>query len=287
MMSQNDNETAQLLSALEWHLAHGADDLWESGPVDRTAIPSMTQVAQQMAQSETQAPTPQTPAKIIQQSEEKAAANVILGTHEAVAKAQKLANNCQSLEDLKQAIQDFDGLSVKQTASNMVFSDGNPDSDIMLIGEAPGADEDIQGKPFVGASGQLLDKILACIGLSRQSEVTDRAVYISNILNWRPPGNRTPTASEMAISLPFIKKHIELAKPKALILCGGVVAQTLLERKETISKLRGKFYDYDRGDGLAIPVMVTYHPAYLLRTPVQKRAVWMDMLMFQEKLENL
>jgi uracil-DNA glycosylase family 4 len=149
----------------------------------------------------------------------------------------------------------------------------------MLVGEAPGADEDRQGLPFVGVSGQLLDKILACIDLSRTAEDPAKAVYISNILNWRPPGNRTPSDSEVAISLPFIRRHIELVRPKCLILCGGVSAKALLGSGDSISRLRGKFHDV-----MGIPAIATYHPSYLLRTPAQKRAVWADMLMLKEKM---
>jgi DNA polymerase len=209
-----------------------------------------------------------------------------LGAAEAIVEAQKSAKICKNLEELQQAIADFDGLSVKKTATNMVFSDGDPQSDIMVIGEAPGADEDIQGKPFVGISGQLLDKILACIHLSRKPEAGQKSVYISNILNWRPPGNRTPTDSEISISLPFIEKHIELVKPKVVVLCGGVAGKSLLQRNDSISKLRGTFHDYQTTDGHQLKMIATYHPAYLLRTPAQKKAVWADMLMLQDYLEN-
>ena len=162
----------------------------------------------------------------------------------------------------------------------------------MLIGEAPGADEDRQGKPFVGVSGQLLDRILGCIGLSRRDDDPDKAVYISNILNWRPPGNRTPTQAEVDISLPFIERHIALIKPKAIILCGGVSAKGLLNNDSAISKLRGSFHDYRPiTEGIAenasvIPAVATYHPAYLLRTPSQKGLVWADMLMLRARLDE-
>ena len=164
----------------------------------------------------------------------------------------------------------------------------------MLVGEAPGADEDRQGKPFVGASGQLLDRILACIGLDRTQEDPLSSVYISNILNWRPPGNRTPNPAEIAVSLPFIERHIQLVKPKILILCGGVSAKALLGRDESISRLRKGWHDYrpqtaqlQNADAQPIPAIATYHPAYLLRTPAQKRAVWADMLSVQEKRNAL
>ena len=199
-----------------------------------------------------------------------------------IQQAEELAKNAQNLEDLKAAIQGFDGLSVKKTATQIVFADGNPNAKIMVVGEAPGADEDRQGKPFVGVSGQLLDKIFACIGLARDAEDAGKAIYISNILNWRPPGNRTPTAEEMTIAHPFIKRHIELIKPQYLILCGGVAAQTLLQSSESISRLRGRVHEMAGG----VKAIATYHPAFLLRTPLQKKKVWEDMLLLQDHLNG-
>ena len=273
-MAGNTAQNADFIQALQWHIDHGADDLWLDEPVDRTAMPDIPKmVAQEKAK----------PAPIAPIQDNSAPAADMMGAAEAIVEAQKLATACKNLDELKQVIQDFEGLSVKKTATNMVFSDGNPEAKIMLIGEAPGADEDIQGKPFVGMSGQLLDKILACINLSRDSDDIGKSVYISNILNWRPPGNRTPTQAEMDISMAFIKRHIELTNPDMLILCGGVAAKTILQSSETISKLRGKFHDYPCGERI-IPAMATYHPAYLLRTPAQKKAVWADMLMLQDKL---
>lgn len=273
-MAGNTAQKTDFIQALQWHIDHGADDLWLDAPVDRTAMPDIPRmVAKEKAK----------PAPIAPIQDNSAPAADMMGSAEAIVEAQKLAAGCQSLEELKTAIQNFEGLSVKKTATNMVFSDGNASAKIMLVGEAPGADEDIQGKPFVGLSGQLLDRILACINLSRESEDSSKSVYISNILNWRPPGNRTPTQAEMDISLAFIKRHIELINPDMLILCGGVSAKTLLQSSETISKLRGKFHDYQCGERI-IPAMATYHPAYLLRTPAQKKAVWADMLMLQDKL---
>lgn len=284
-MSQNNNKLAQenhaALAALKWHVDQDLADTVLEEPVDRTVPPDLSQINEKIEQVKPKlvsAPTEDTPA--------------VIGAAEAIVESKKLAAACTSLDELKQAIADFDGLSVKKTATNMVFSDGNPKADIMLIGEAPGADEDAQGKPFVGASGQLLDKILASIGLARDSEEIEKAVYISNILNWRPPGNRTPTAQEIEISLPFIEKHIELVSPKYLILCGAVPGKSLLNQKASISKLRGKFHEYqaisiqNSAQESKILALATYHPAYLLRTPAQKRAVWADMLMLQSQLNN-
>lgn len=267
------------LNALQWHIENGADEMLLDAPVDRTIMPELPKVPEQIKSP--------VAAKKILNFEETPPQEDIMGAAEAVIEAQKAANSCHTLEDLAKAIQEFNGLSLKKTATNMVFGDGNPQSKIMLIGEAPEGDDDIQGKPFVGASGQLLDKILACIDLGRKAEDLEKSVYMTNVLNWRPPGNRTPTKAEMDISRPFITRHIALVKPKILILCGGQGAQTLLQSADTISKLRGKFHDYTVEEGHTIPACVTYHPAYLLRTPAQKKAVWADMLMFQEQLESL
>ena len=243
--ANNTQDQASLVQALQWYIDHGVDELLLEEPVDRTVvIPDIPkkQTASKSSGSKT---------NVVGFREQATQANLdaaqsdnMMGAAQAVVEAQNLAQGCQTLEELKQAIMEFEGLSVRKTATNMVFADGNPKASVMLIGEAPGADEDVQGKPFVGISGQLLDRILACIDLDRSSEDPIRSVYISNILNWRTPGNRTPTQAEMDISLPFIERHIALAQPKLLILCGGVAAKTILKRSESISRLRGVFHDY-------------------------------------------
>ena len=255
-----------LKAALNWYLDHGVDEVLADLPVDHTAMPVIDRSeAAPMTASASVTPMP------------------LLGTNDMVAQAAELAASCTTLDELKQAIQDFDGLAVKKTATQIVFADGVPSAKIMVVGEAPGADEDRQGKPFVGVSGQLLDKILACINLSRTPEEGQQPVYISNILNWRPPGNRTPTDQEVQIALPFIQKHIYIINPDFLILSGGVAAKGLLNSAESISRLRGKFHEVRIGDRM-VHAIATYHPSYLLRTPSQKRAVWQDMLMLQERL---
>jgi len=174
----------------------------------------------------------------------------------------------------------FDMCDLKHSAMNTVFSDGNPESKIMLVGEAPGADEDKQGLPFVGQSGQLLDKALKTIKLDRTN------VYISNIIPWRPPGNRPPTNYEISICLPFIKKHIEIIQPEILVLVGGVSAKALLDTNEGILKLRGEWQEYRTESGKAIKTIATYHPAYLMRSPSQKALVWQDMLRIEDGLKK-
>ncbi|MBA4749936.1 MAG: uracil-DNA glycosylase [Alphaproteobacteria bacterium] len=189
---------------------------------------------------------------------------------------------CKTLEALKSLMLAFEGCDLKHTAKNTVFGQGVPSAPVMCVGEAPGADEDEQGLPFVGLSGQLLDKMLATIGLSRKENV-----YISNIIPWRPPGNRQPTPHETSLCLPFIERHIELVKPKFLVLLGGTSAKTLLREKDGILKVRGKWRAYTSpGLDRPIPCLPLYHPAYLLRSPGQKKTVWLDLLRLKEALDG-
>lgn len=198
------------------------------------------------------------------------------------ADARTLAKSCNSLEALASALLQFDGCPLKETAINLCFADGNPKAPIMLIGEAPGAQEDRQGKPFVGPSGQLLDRMLATIGLDRTK------VYITNVIYWRPPGNRSPTAAEIAICQPFLERQIELIQPKFLVFVGGIAARALLGRSEGVTKLRGRPFVYELPeDGREIPALVMFHPAYLLRQPGQKRFSWRDLLAVQENTKNI
>jgi DNA polymerase len=199
----------------------------------------------------------------------------------AALQAREIAQKANSLLELETAVRNFDGCAIKKTASKTVFCDGNVQSQVMIIGEAPGAPEDLQGIPFCGPSGQLLDRMLAAIGLDRTS------VYLSNTVFWRPPGNRQPTPEETSICLPFVEKHIALVKPKLLVLSGGIATTTLLKKDLSISRLRGKLYDY-QNEFLTqpIPTIVTFHPSYLLRTPTQKRLAWNDLLMINRFLTN-
>lgn len=188
--------------------------------------------------------------------------------------ARILADKCQTLAELREALEHFDGLSIKKTATNLVFADGNPKADIMAIGEAPGANEDEEGIPFCGASGKLLDLILASINLKRADNL-----YITNSIFWRPPGNRKPTPEENEVCLPFVEKHIALINPKLILLVGSTSASALLNSTETISRLRTKFYEYNNIYLKSpIPTAVIFHPSYLLRQPLQKKTVWFDLL---------
>ena len=195
-----------------------------------------------------------------------------------VAQARLVAAGCGSLAELEVALDRFEGCSLRQTATRLCFADGSPDARLMLIGEAPGAEEDRQGKPFVGPSGQLLDRMLAAVGLDRTS------VWITNIVFWRPPGNRPPTAGEIAVCQPFLERQIELLRPHRILFLGGAGARGLLDLTEGVTKLRGRPYLYRPAGGEPIPAAITFHPAYLLRQPLQKRLVWRDFLTLRRQL---
>ena len=198
--------------------------------------------------------------------------------------ARELAAKADTLPALRAAIESFNGCPLRSTARCTVFARGNPQAKVMVIGEAPGRDEDLHGEPFVGPSGRLLDRVFASIGLEAE------ALYLTNVVNWRPPGNRSPTQEELAVCLPFIERHIALVKPDLLILAGGIAAQTLLASSEGITKLRGKWAEYTLKDASGqatartIPALPTFHPAYLLKRPSEKRFAWQDMLALSQRL---
>ncbi|MGB8276826.1 MAG: uracil-DNA glycosylase [Methylovirgula sp.] len=198
--------------------------------------------------------------------------------------ASEAAASARTLEELREKLLAFEGCGLKTTATQLVFSDGNPKAEIMIVGEAPGADEDRIGKPFVGRAGQLLDKMLAAIGLDRTN------VYIANVVPWRPPGNRTPTPLETSACLPFIRRQIELVHPKILVCLGAASTQTLLGTKDGIMRLRGRWFDYDLGnnlEGAKIPAIAMLHPAYLLRQPGHKKFAWADLRALAKKMKAL
>jgi uracil-DNA glycosylase len=190
-----------------------------------------------------------------------------------------LACAVQNLDELRAAIAAFDGLSIKKTATQMVFADGNPKARVMVLGEAPGAEEDRSGQPFVGPAGQLLDKMLAAIQLDRQQ------VFISNVVHYRPPNNRPPSPDEIVLSLPFVLRMVELVRPEFLVCLGGVALKALFDTKDGIMKLRGTWRDLPLPDGTAIPTLLTYHPAFLLRTPSYKREAWADLQSLRARLD--
>jgi DNA polymerase len=198
-----------------------------------------------------------------------------------VARARELALEARTLDELREQLAAFDGCNLKFTAKNLVFADGNPEADLMFVGEAPGRDEDIEGLPFVGRSGQLLNRMLAAIGRDRQS------AYIANVIPWRPPGNRTPTPIETEICRPFIERQIELVAPKVLVTLGNPSTKTLLNTQTGIMRMRGNWQEHRTPGGGVIPAMPTLHPAYLLRNPVAKKLAWRDFLEIRARLAAL
>jgi DNA polymerase len=196
----------------------------------------------------------------------------------AIAAARAAARTAPTLEALRALLEIFEGCALKSTATQLVFADGNPQARIMFVGEAPGRDEDIEGLPFVGRSGKLLDLMMKAIGLDRST------VYIANVIPWRPPGNRTPTPQETQICLPFVQRQIELVNPDILVTLGNPSTQTLLQTRDGIMKSRGRWVDYDTGTR-KIKALATFHPAYLLRSPSYKRMTWMDLRSIAKALD--
>jgi uracil-DNA glycosylase len=261
-----------IAALLRWYVDQGLDEAIGEEAVDRFATPPPAPVAP--AAQPVRAPTPMRPPP--------PRAPVPLESPQLVEDARALAERCTSLAELEAAVRAFEGCALKRTAKNTVFADGTPGAPVMIVGEAPGGDEDRLGKPFVGVSGQLMDRMMEAIGLTRAG-----GFYITNILFWRPPGNRTPTLAEQAMCLAFTRRHIELAKPKLLVLAGGVAAKAVLDTTEGIMRLRGKWASYRLSDGTELPTMPTFHPAYLLRTPASKRQSWQDLLAIDKKLKEL
>jgi uracil-DNA glycosylase family 4 len=296
----------ELAALLAWQVAAGADEAILDSPVDRfqaaPPLPMLSEAAPPAAPGSFAAPprpappaaakpdSPAARAPAAPRSTQGLVTPAVVkpgaigpGTiNPAAVGARELAGAAQSLEELVEALAAFDGCALKKTATNLVFADGNPAARVMFVGEAPGADEDRAGKPFVGVSGQLLDRMVSWIGLDRTS------FYITNILFWRPPGNRTPTSDEVAACIPFVIRHIELVSPAVLVPVGGPATEALLHRRDGITKLHGRWFDY-QSPGLAhpIPTFPIFHPAFLLRSPAQKRAAWRDLLTLRQKLGSL
>lgn len=261
----------EMVAALDWYRAAGIDLAVAENPVDRFALS-----AQPPASVARPTVKPALPQRAPERPAPTTGAIPMPGDGDP-ADARALAATANTLEELKGLLDTYEGCGLRLRATNLVFADGNPDADIMLVGEAPGRDEDLQGKPFVGRSGQLLDRMLKSIGLDRNS------VYIANTVPWRPPGNRTPAPSEVAVCLPFLYRQIELVAPKILIALGGASASTLFETDTGITRLRGQWRDLTIGSH-TMRAMATLHPAYLLRQPVAKRLAWQDLLAIKRAL---
>ena len=273
---------------LDWYLVAGVDETVGEAPVDRYAAPEAVPDAPPGAPPGSTAAArgrpgfAEAPAAAPRIPQAPSVPTAPPSRNGAVQAAFDAATAAASLDDLRRALTDFDGCPLKKTATNLVFTDGNPKARIILVGEGPGAEEDRQGLPFVGPSGQLLDRMLASIGLDRTNAL------ISNIVFWRPPGNRNPTTTEIATCLPFVERLIELVDPEIVVALGGPAAKTLLGKSEGVGRLRGRWFSYST-PGMPRPAKATavYHPAYLLRTPAQKRNTWRDLLGIKEKLDSL
>jgi len=268
-----------LKALLDFHVEAGVDLALDETPHNRFAEPKAEPARAPgpgpQGQPSRTAPSPASPPP--PRALPKAAASA---PDEVALMAREQARHAQSLEELEMILAGFDGCALKFSAKNLAFADGNPEGRVMLVGEAPGADEDRIGKPFMGRSGQLLDRMLANIGLDRSQ------VYVANIVPWRPPGNRTPTPQEVAICKPFIARQIELASPEFLLCLGGPAAQNLLGLKDGILRTRGRWFPYKTEDGREIRALPTLHPAYLLRQPLQKRLGWRDFMALRRALDG-
>ena len=276
-MSLEPSEARRLL---KWLVDSGADEALADEPIDRYAVPKAAMVLEQPRTERASEParaaaSPSAPAPLPLRQ---APAQPITA---ATATARELAAACQSLEALRAAVEGFEGCALKTTAKSTVFSAGPADAPVMLIGEGPGREEDLEGLPFVGRSGQLLDRMLESIGLSRETNA-----YITNVIFWRPPGNRPPTAEEVAVCAPFLLRHIELKAPKVIVLLGATPLKHVLNTEEGITRARGRWGRYAVSGG-EIPALPTFHPAYLLRTPSAKRQAWQDLLSLKLKLREL
>jgi len=276
-------QRSQLSAALRWQLEAGADEAIGDAPIDRYTVSAKAAAAKAALKERPAAPPPAAPSPPPPPPQR--TPRPLASADAEAESAREIAAACTTLGALKAAVEAFDGCALKETATNTVFADGDPTSDVMFIGEAPGAEEDRQGLPFVGVSGQLLDRMIAYIGLTRGGTGRGGA-YISNMLFWRPPGNRNPTPAEIAACLPFVYRHIELAGPKVLVFVGGTSAKTMLETTTGIMRLRGRWHDFTLPNGITLPAMPTFHPAYLLRSPAGKREAWRDLLAIQAKLDH-
>lgn len=274
----------QPVEILQWYIEAGVEDAFDDVPRNyfATGIPvgeaAVVPVRIDVAD-------PEQGARLLRENITRQPVATIAPVHASLAasivEAATLAGAASTLEELKAAVCAFEGCSIKKTATNTVFADGNPKSRLMLIGEAPGADEDIKGIPFCGVSGKLLDKMLAAIGCDRTN------YYITNTLFWRPPGNRQPNPEEIAMCKPFLEKHIDLIDPELIVLVGGVAAKALLATEQGITRLRGKNYTYKTPyKDKVYKVAIIYHPSYLLRQPGNKRVTWQDLLAIKNVMGN-
>ncbi|CAM1641316.1 uracil-DNA glycosylase [Bartonella apihabitans] len=274
-MSERSNGTISYEELLGFYSEAGVDTPLDDKPIDR--FKQSAEIIKQVAAARETA-VPQERANV--RHTPRHAPPQRISVEGQVATANELARNAKNLDELFEALKSFNGCTLKLTAKNTCFADGTPHSKLMLVGEAPGREEDLQGIPFVGRSGMLLNRILAAIGLKRED------VYIANTIPWRPPGNRTPTPMETELCRPFIERQIELSAPEILVALGGPAMQVLTGVKNGIIRTRGQWLSHKLENGKTIPVMPTFHPAYLLRTPSQKKLAWADFLEIRNALDQ-
>ena len=276
-MSDHYSTQAAARALLAWQIAMGADEAIGEIALDRLAPPILAPAAPIPAPAISLPPPPLSATPVV--APPGALAESLA---EAAQSARLLAAGAETIEALGALVAAFDGCALKRTATNTVFIDGNRSAPVMIIGEAPGAEEDRIGRPFVGRAGQLIDRMLAAIGLDRSG------VQITNVIYWRPPGNRKPTTAEIAACLPFVLRHIALARPKVLVLAGGTAASALLPTSDGITRLRGRWFELAvPGLEAPVPTLPMFHPAFLLRTPERKREAWRDLLALQARLAAL
>jgi uracil-DNA glycosylase len=269
-MASHPDPVPNVQQLLAFYLEAGVDCALAEEPVNRLADPAAAALVREAA--------PAQPLQTIAAPAAVSRAEPAPAPEAAIATAREAARTAPTLEALRELLEKFDGCALKHTATRLVFADGNPQARIMFVGEAPGRDEDLEGLPFVGRSGKLLDRMIAAIGLDRSK------AYIANVIPWRPPGNRTPTPQETQICLPFIQRQIELVNPDILVTLGNPSTQTLLSTREGIMRTRGRWFDYDTGTRV-VRAMATFHPAYLLRSPSYKRMSWQDLRAIAKALE--
>ena len=270
MESTPDHAHARAL--LEWQIELGATEAIGDAPVNRYDLPAQAvraRGAPRIAPAAGVAPAPAAPSAVPS-----------AGHDDPVEAARQAAAGARDLRALEAALGAYEHCALRRGARNLVFADGNPAARVMIIGEAPGREEDIKGKPFVGRAGRLLDRMLAAIGLARDAETPERAVYITNVLPWRPPQNREPTREEIAMLLPFLERHVALAGPEIVVLMGNTSCQAALGRRG-ITRLRGSW-----AEAFGRPALPMFHPAGLLRNPHNKRLAWADLLELQARLEG-
>ena len=270
-----ENNWAAAMAALDWQRELGVEDWVLDAPLNRYDLPEKVAEPLRAAPS---TPAPAAAAK--RPAAMPPLAPVDLPKVDVVAEAVAAAARATSLDGLRDALAGFDHCEIRRGARNLVFSDGNPKARVMIVGEAPGRDEDVEGVPFVGAAGQMLDKMFAAIGLSRTSPDALTSLYITNVMPWRPPGNRDPEADEIAMMRPFVERHIMLADPEVLVVMGNTPLFTLTGERG-ILRARGNW-----GTALGRPVLPMTHPAYLLRNPAAKREAWADLLALQARLRG-